>query len=59
MTTVFTGGAISSALTGALHHRYGWTGACLLAATLATAGLLVWAVGRRRAALPVREVASS
>lgn len=58
MTTVFTGGALSSALTGLLHHRYGWTGACILAATLATAGLVVWAAGRWRASVRVREVAN-
>jgi predicted MFS family arabinose efflux permease len=55
MTTVFTGGAISSALTGVLHHRYGWTGACLLAATCASAALAVWAVARWRAANRMRE----
>jgi predicted MFS family arabinose efflux permease len=55
MTTVFTGGAISSALTGLLHHRYGWTGACALAATFAFAGFTVWAVARWRASTRVRE----
>ncbi|WP_433373984.1 MFS transporter [Actinoplanes sp. CA-142083] len=59
MTTIFTVGALSSALTGLLHHRYGWTGACVLAATLALAGFTVWAVGRWRATLPVREAANS
>jgi predicted MFS family arabinose efflux permease len=48
MTTVFTGGALSSALTGLLHDRYGWTGACVLAAVLASAGLVVWAAARLR-----------
>ncbi|GAA0535846.1 MFS transporter [Paractinoplanes ferrugineus] len=43
MTTVFTCGALSSAATGLLHHRYGWTGACVLAAILSLAGLAVWA----------------
>ena len=46
MTSVFTGGAISSALTGVLHHRYGWTGACLLGAALPLIGLAVWGRGR-------------
>ena len=46
MTTVFTGGAISSALTGALHHRFGWTGACVLAAAFPLIGLAIWASGR-------------
>jgi len=56
MTTVFTGGAISSALTGMLHHRYGWTGACLLAAGCALAALTVWAVAQWRASTRVPEV---
>ncbi|MEU4238641.1 MFS transporter [Actinoplanes sp. NPDC026619] len=47
MTTVFTCGALSSAATGLLHHRFGWTGACVLAAALALTGLIAWAVGRR------------
>ena len=47
MTTVFTGGAIASALTGALHHRFGWTGACVLAAVLPLIGLAVWSTGLR------------
>ncbi|GIM96057.1 MFS transporter [Paractinoplanes toevensis] len=47
MTTVFTCGALSSAATGLLHHRYGWTGACVLAAALSLAAFAVWAVGRR------------
>jgi predicted MFS family arabinose efflux permease len=47
MTTVFTGGAISSALTGALHERYGWTGACVLGAVFPLIGLMIWAYGRR------------
>nr|WP_296069735.1 MFS transporter [uncultured Actinoplanes sp.] len=46
MTTVFAGGAISSALTGLLHHRFGWTGACVLGAILPLLGLAVWAKGR-------------
>jgi predicted MFS family arabinose efflux permease len=49
MTTVFTGGAISSALTGALHSRYGWTGACVLGAVFSLIGLVIWAYGRRSA----------
>lgn len=56
MTTVFAGGAVSSALTGALHHRYGWTGACVLGAVFTLIGLAVWAFGRwsagSRAAVP-------
>ncbi|WP_240669908.1 MFS transporter [Actinoplanes solisilvae] len=52
MTTVFAGGAVASALTGALHHRFGWTGACLLAAVLPALGLAVWAAGLRRRPTP-------
>jgi predicted MFS family arabinose efflux permease len=49
MTTIFTGGALSSAATGLLHDRYGWTGACVLAAILPLIALAVWAYGRRPA----------
>ncbi|MBU2667433.1 MFS transporter [Actinoplanes bogorensis] len=48
MTTVFTGGAVSSALTGALHHAYGWIGACVLGAVLPLIGLAVWATSFSR-----------
>lgn len=44
MTTVFLGGALGSALAGAVGDAYGWRGATLLGAALATAGLVVWAV---------------
>jgi predicted MFS family arabinose efflux permease len=50
MTTVFTGGAISSALTGVLHERYGWTGACVIGAVFPLIGLVIWAYGRRSSA---------
>jgi predicted MFS family arabinose efflux permease len=55
MTTIFTCGALSSAATGLLHARYGWTGACVLAAVLPLMALAVWAYGRRPipAAAPV------
>ncbi|GIE07279.1 MFS transporter [Paractinoplanes durhamensis] len=46
MTTVFSLGALSSAITGLLHHRFGWTGACVLAAGFALVGFAVWGVGR-------------
>jgi predicted MFS family arabinose efflux permease len=52
MTTVFTGGALASAATGVLHHRFGWTGACVLGAVLPLIGLAIWAYGRRSAAHP-------
>jgi predicted MFS family arabinose efflux permease len=59
MTTVFTGGAIASVLTGALHHRFGWTGACLLAAGCALTALTVWAAARWRASTRVPESVAS
>jgi predicted MFS family arabinose efflux permease len=55
MTTVFTGGAISSAVTGALHHAYGWTGACLLGAAFPLLGLVAWASSRPRLSAPTRD----
>ncbi|MEU4932341.1 MFS transporter [Streptomyces yokosukanensis] len=50
MTTVFVGGAASSAVTGALHTACGWTGVCAFGAALPLAGLLLWAHGRWRTA---------
>jgi predicted MFS family arabinose efflux permease len=57
MTTIFVGGAISSAVGGALYAAAGWTGLCLFAAVLPLIGLAIWAraaVRERRAesALP-------
>ncbi|MEU7852072.1 MFS transporter, partial [Micromonospora parva] len=49
MTTVFTGGALSSAVTGAMHSAYAWTGACVLGMTLPFLALLLWAHGMRTA----------
>jgi predicted MFS family arabinose efflux permease len=49
MTTVFTGGAISSAVAGVLHDAYGWTGVTVFAAILPLFGLAVWATGRTTA----------
>jgi predicted MFS family arabinose efflux permease len=57
MTTVFTGGAISSALTGALHDRYGWTGACVLGAAFPLIGLAIWVYGQRPVARAAAEAA--
>lgn len=42
MTTVFVGGAIASAIAGALHSAYGWTGMCWFGAALPVAGLVLW-----------------
>jgi len=43
MTTVFTCGALSSAGTGLLHDRFGWTGAGVLAAVLSLVAISAWA----------------
>jgi predicted MFS family arabinose efflux permease len=47
MSTVFVGGAISSAVAGVLHSAYGWTGVCWFAAALPLAGALLWALRLR------------
>jgi hypothetical protein len=46
MTSVFVGGAISSAVTGALLGAWGWTGVTIFAAILPAAGALIWLEGR-------------
>jgi predicted MFS family arabinose efflux permease len=48
MTSVFAGGAISSAITGAVHGTWGWAGVTVFAAILAEAGLLIWSAERLR-----------
>ncbi len=50
MSTVFIGGAVSSALAGALHDAYGWTGVTAFAAALPLAGLALWLTGATTAA---------
>jgi predicted MFS family arabinose efflux permease len=47
MTTVFVGGAISSALAGVLHSGYGWAGMCWFGAVLPLIGFAVWAARLR------------
>lgn len=49
MTTIFVGGAIASAVSGALYDAAGWTGATLFGAALPAIGLVVWAVSTLRA----------
>lgn len=46
MTTTFVGGAISSAVTGALHTAGGWTGVCAVGTALPLAGPLMWSYGQ-------------
>jgi predicted MFS family arabinose efflux permease len=45
MTTVFVGGAISSAVTGAVHDAYGWSGVTGFAAVLPAFALILWLIG--------------
>jgi predicted MFS family arabinose efflux permease len=47
MTTMFLGGAISSALTGAIVNTWGWSGVCILGAAEAALGVLVWLTAAR------------
>ncbi|PRY44847.1 MFS transporter [Umezawaea tangerina] len=49
MTTIFVGGAVSSAATGVVHEAYGWTGVCVFGAALPLLGLALWAHGVRAA----------
>lgn len=49
MTTIFVGGAIASAVAGALYDVAGWTGSSHFAAALPLVGLVIWAVSRLRA----------
>ncbi len=48
MTTIFVGGALSSAVTGVVHDRAGWTGVTVFGAILPVIAMLIWAVGWRR-----------
>lgn len=42
MTTVFIGGALSSAVTGLLHEASGWTAVTSFGAILPVVGILIW-----------------
>jgi predicted MFS family arabinose efflux permease len=42
MTSIFVGGAISSALTGLVQQRWGWTGVTVLAAVMVALAGLIW-----------------
>jgi predicted MFS family arabinose efflux permease len=48
VSTIFVGGAISSAVTGVLYGAYGWTGVCALGVLLPLLGLGIWAHGLGR-----------
>jgi cyanate permease len=48
MSSVFVGGALSSAIAGWLDDHYGWTGVTVFAACLPTAAAILWLVGRYR-----------
>ncbi|WP_375500198.1 hypothetical protein [uncultured Jatrophihabitans sp.] len=54
MTTVFTCGAICSAVTGVLHDAYGWTGVCWFGTALPLLGFGVWALRLRPSQAPDR-----
>jgi predicted MFS family arabinose efflux permease len=42
MTSIFVGGAVSSALTGLVEQRWGWSGVSVLAAAMVAAAGLIW-----------------
>jgi predicted MFS family arabinose efflux permease len=42
VTTIFVGGAMASAASGALYEASGWTGVTLLSAALPAVGLVIW-----------------
>ncbi|WP_222723957.1 MFS transporter [Streptomyces sp. uw30] len=49
MTSVFLGGAVSSAVTGAVLTLWGWSGVTVMAAALIAVGLVIWVWERRTA----------
>jgi predicted MFS family arabinose efflux permease len=48
MTSIFTGGAIASAITGLVHERWGWSGVTGFAAVLPAVSFVFWLDGRLR-----------
>jgi len=54
MTSIFVGGAITSAVTGVLLETWGWTGVTIFAAILPAAGALIWMEGRAHEHRPDR-----
>ncbi len=50
MTTIFAGGAASSAVTGVVQQHWGWNGVTLFAAALAALAELLWLADLRRPA---------
>jgi predicted MFS family arabinose efflux permease len=62
MTTIFVGGALASAASGALYDADGWTGVTMLGAALPAIGLVIWAwstlLARRPATTPIPQTQS-
>jgi predicted MFS family arabinose efflux permease len=54
MTSIFIGGAVSSAVTGVIEQRWGWDGVTVLAAAMIAGAGLIWLadLGSTRAARP-------
>ncbi|QMU80460.1 MFS transporter [Streptacidiphilus sp. PB12-B1b] len=48
MTSVFLGGSLATAASGAVHDSYGWSGVTLFGAALPVVGLAVWTVSALR-----------
>jgi predicted MFS family arabinose efflux permease len=59
MTTIFVGGAIASAVAGALYETAGWTGSTLFGAALPLVALLIWSWSGLQARAAGRRVATS
>jgi predicted MFS family arabinose efflux permease len=59
MTTIFVGGAIASAVAGALYETAGWTGSTLFGAALPLVALLIWSWSGLQARAARRRVATS
>jgi predicted MFS family arabinose efflux permease len=53
MTTIFVGGALASAASGALYDADGWIGVTLLGAALPAVGLVIWSWSTLLARRPV------
>jgi predicted MFS family arabinose efflux permease len=59
MTSLFVGGAVGSALASALWAYGGWTGVCVLGATLSAGTVVLWALERVTAGRAARNPANT
>jgi predicted MFS family arabinose efflux permease len=59
MSTVFIGGAACSAIAGALHDAFGWTGVTVFGGALPVLGLVLWLTGATTAPVTTAESVSA